>query len=123
MAATKTRTSIHAATTLTADAGADTTVSSAVDLTAGYGASLEIKLTNGGTGPTVAAQVQIQLSNDNTTYFNFGGPLVGKTSASGVAQWGGIRIPIGAKYLKLSSGSNTGQNVTLTADISEVTAL
>lgn len=121
MAATKTRTSIWASQTLTASA-ADTT-SSAVTLTTGYGASLNIKLTNGATGPTVAAQVQIQLSNDNTTYWNFGGPLVGKTSNSGVSSWAGIRIPIGAQYLKLVAGSNTGQNVTVDADISEVSTI
>lgn len=121
MAATKTRTSIAAAVTMTA-AAADVT-SSAVTLTTGYGASLDLKLTNGGTGPTVAAQIQIQLSNDNTTYWNFGGPLIGKTSNSGVSSWAGIRIPIGAQYLKIVTGSNTGQNVTLDADISEVSTI
>lgn len=121
MAAAKTRTAIHAGVTLTAAAG-DTT-SSAVDLTAGYGAALNIKLTNGATGPTIAAQVQIRVSADNTTYWNFGGPLVGKTSNNGVSEWGGIEIPIGVKYVKLVSGSNTGQNVTIDADIAEVTSV
>jgi hypothetical protein len=37
--------------------------------------------------------------------------------------WAGIEIPIGVKYLRLVAGSNTGQNVTVDADISEVTAL
>ena len=121
MAATKTRTSIWASQSLTAGAG-DTT-SSAVTMTTGYGAALNIKLTNGATGPTIAAQVQIRVSNDNTTYWNFGGPLLGKTANSGVQEWGGIPIPAGVQYLKLVAGSNTGQAVTVDADISELSTI
>lgn len=120
MASTKARTSIWATQTLTAGAG-DTT-SSAVNLVDGYGAQVNMKLTNGATGPTVAAQVQIQVSADDTTYWNFGGPLVGSTANSGVVSWSAT-IPIGVMYLKLVAGSNTGQNVTVDADIAEVTAL
>ena len=121
MASTKTRTAIWTAQTLTAGAG--NTTSSAVDLADGYGAALNIRLTNGATGPAIAAQVQIEVSNDNTEWFDFGGPLVGGTVNSEVVEWGGIEIPIGIKYIRLVAGSNTGQNVTVDADISEVTAL
>ncbi len=121
MAATKTRSSLASALTMTASAG-DVT-SSAVTLTTGYGASLNATLTNGATGPTVAGQIQIRLSNDNTTYTNFGGPLIGKTSNSGVSSWAGIRIPIGTQYVKIVTGSNTGQNVTAEVDISEVSTI
>lgn len=121
MATIKARTEIWAAQTLTAGAG-DTT-SSAVDLADGYGAALTIKLTNGATGPTIAAQVQIEVSNDNSEWVKFGGPLVGGTANNGVSSWGGIEIPIGIKYVRLVAGSNTGQNVTAEADISEVTAI
>lgn len=121
MASTKAVTAIWSSQTLTAGAG-DTT-SSAVDLSDGYGAALHIKLTNGATGPTVAAQVQIQVSADNSEYYNFGGALKGGTANSGVYSWGGIDIPVGVEYVKLVAGSNTGQNVTVDADISEVTAL
>lgn len=121
MASTKAVTEIFNNVTLTGSAG-DTT-SSAVTLDDGYGASLHIKLTNGATGPTIAAQVQIQVSADNSVYYNYGSPLVGLTTNNGVVSWGGIDIPIGVEYLKLVAGSNTGQNVTVEADISEVTAL
>ena len=118
---TKTRTSIWSSQTLTAGAG-DTT-SSAVDLQDGYSAALNIKLTNGGTGPTVPGQVLIQVSNDNSAWFDFGAALVGNSTNSAVVAWGGIDIPIGVKYLRLVAGSNTGQNITVDADISEVTAI
>ncbi len=121
MASTKVVTAIWSGTTLTAGAG-DTT-SSAVTLDDGYGAALGIKITNGGTGPTLAAQVQIETSQDNSEWFKFGGPLVGTTENSEVSSWGGIEIPIGVEYLRLVGGSNTGQNVTVDADVSEVAAI
>jgi hypothetical protein len=121
MATTKTVTAIWSSQTLTAGAG-DTT-SSAVTLDDGYGAALGIKLTNGATGPTVAAQVQIQTSQDNSEWYNMGGALVGGDGDSEVTSWGSIEIPIGVEYLRLVAGSNTGQNVTVDADISEVTAV
>lgn len=122
MAITKARTSIWSATTLTA--GAANTTSSAVDLSAGYGAQVNIQLTNGGTGPTVAAQVQIQVANDTggTLFVNYGGPLVGSTTLSVVTSWS-VDLPIGVNRLRLVAGSNTGQNVTVDADISNVTGI
>ena len=120
MATTKAVTAIWSGQTLTAGAG-DTT-STAVDLSTGYGAQLHVKLTNGATGPTVAAQVQVQFSADDTEYYNNGGPLVGNTDNNGVESWT-IPVPIGVEYVELVAGSNTGQNVTADADISNVTAV
>jgi hypothetical protein len=121
MAATKTTTVIWNGQTLTA--GAANITSNVVTLTGGYGASLNIKLTNGATGPTLAAMVQIQVSADNAEWFDLGGALSGSTANVGVYSWGGIDIPMGVKYLRLSAGGNTAQNVTVDADITEVTAL
>ncbi|MCE9546917.1 MAG: hypothetical protein K8T25_15690 [Planctomycetia bacterium] len=123
--ATKSRTSINSGTTMTAGAG--DVSGTAVDLSASYGAQLDIKLTNGGTGPTVAAQTQIQVAADYnagspTLWTNFGGPLVGSTANSGTASWS-VQIPFGPAAIRLVTGSNTGQNVTLDADISIVTAM
>lgn len=120
MASTKAVTAIWSSQTLTAGAG-DTTAT-AVTLDDGYGAALHVKLTNGATGPTVAAQVEIQVSADNSEWYEMA-TLIGGTANSGVYSWGGIEIPIGVEYLRLVAGSNTGQNVTVDADISEVTAL
>jgi hypothetical protein len=125
MGATKSRTSIWSATTLTAGAG-DTT-SSVVDLSSAYGAQINIKLTNGGTGPTVAAQVQAKVANDYnagspTLLVNFGGAFQGGTTNSGV-YYCSIEVPVGVSAIELVAGSNTGQDVTVDADISIVTAL
>jgi hypothetical protein len=122
MAATKTRTALHSGTSLTAGAGNVT--STTVDLSASYGAVVDIRLTNGATGPMVAAQVQVQVAADaaGTLWVNFGGPLVGSTTASAASSWS-VEIPIGVAAVRTVSGSNTGQAVTLDADVSSVTGI
>ncbi len=121
MATTKVVTAIWSGTTLSASS-ADTTATVVV-LDDGYGASLHIKLTNGSTAPTIAAQLIVEVSADNSERYEFGFPFVGNLVNSGVESWGDISIPIGIEYLRLVGGSNTGQDVTVDADISEVTAL
>jgi len=118
MASTKTATALFNTTTLTADAG-DTT-SSVVSLVDGYGAAAFLKLENGATGPTIAAQIQIELSGDNTEWYKFGGALVGSTANDAITSWAAIEIPIAAKYLRLVAGSNTDQDVTADADVVEL---
>jgi hypothetical protein len=122
MALTKSRASIWSGQTLTAGAG-DTTAST-IDATGFYGSQINIKITNGGTGPTVAAQVQIRVANDAaaTLVTNFGGAFVGGVTNSGV-YYASIEIPIGVGAIILVAGSNTGQNVTVDADIGKVTAV
>jgi hypothetical protein len=125
MAATKSRTTIWSSQTLTAGAG--NTSSSWVDLSGAYGAQLDIRLTNGATGPTVAAQVQILVAaNYNSGSPSlptwFGGAFVGGTTASEI-DYISVEIPIGVAAIQLVAGSNTGQNVTVDADIAIVTGV
>jgi hypothetical protein len=85
-----------------------------------WGACLHMKLTNGATGPTVPAQIQVEVSPNKIAWFKFGGIWMGSTANSGIKSWGGIIIPMGTGYLRLVAGSNTDQNVTIDADISRV---
>jgi hypothetical protein len=122
---TKTRTSIWAAQTLTA--GAANTNGSWIDLSAVFESQIDIKLTNGATGPTIAAQVQVQVADDYnagspTLVVNYGGALVGGVANSEVDYFS-VTIPIGVAAVRLVAGSNTAQNVTVDADISKVTAI
>lgn len=126
MAATKVRTSIWASQTLTASAG--NTTSSWVDLSGGYGAQLDFKLTNGTTGPSVPAQVQVQVGNNwnagsPSLVTDFGGPCVGDINGSNFYRAFSVEIPPGVAAVRLIAGSNTGQNVTVDADVSNITAL
>jgi hypothetical protein len=120
--AVKTRTALAAAVTMTAGAG--NVSSSTVDLSAAYGAQVNIQITNGATGPTVAGQVQVQVANDTvpTLWVNYGGALVASVTNSAVTSWS-VEIPQGVAAVKIVSGSNTAQACTLDADISVVTAL
>jgi hypothetical protein len=120
MASSKTVTVVRNNVTMTAGAGDST--SSSTDLTDGYGATALVKLTNGGTGPTVAAQVQIQVSGDDSNYYDYGGPLVGNTDNSGVESWA-IDIPASVEYVQFVSGSNTGQDVTLRVEVNELSKI
>lgn len=124
-APTKARTSIWSAQTLTAGAG--NTNSTWLDLHNTFESQIDIVLTNGVTGPTIAAQVQVQVANDYNsgaptlpTYF--GGALQGSITNSAVLYFS-VTIPIGVEAVRLIAGSNTGQNVTVDADISTVTAI
>ena len=120
MATIKAVTVIENNTTLTAGAGDD--VSTGVNLDDGFGAQLHLKLTNGGTGPTLAAQVQIEVSPDDTNWYEFGGPFVGSTVNSAVVSVS-VDIPIGIEFVRTVSGTNTGQDVTVRAELSEITSV
>ncbi len=115
----KSPTVVRANVTMTASAGNAT--SSSVNLTDSRGAVCDIKLTNGATGPTIPAQVQVEVSEDDSNYYAFGGPLKGNTDNNGIESWGGIAIPASARHVRFVSGSNTGQDVTMRIGVSEIT--
>ena len=105
---------------LTAGAGDQT--ATAVNLTDGYGGTYDVKITNGGAAPDIAAQTQIQTSPDNSNWFDYGGPLVAGLTNSAVYSWL-IDIPVGVQYVRSVAGSNTAQDVTIRESLSEVTAV
>ncbi len=122
MATTKTVTVLDNNVTLVA-AAADHT-SSVWDLVDGYGGVLDIKITNGATGPTIAATAIIWTSPDNSNWYKLPGGSLGSTLGNAVVtSWGAIPVPIGTKYLKVVSGSNTGQNVVIRVEGTEVVAV
>jgi hypothetical protein len=120
MASTKVVTVLDGNVTLTA--GAADHESSVWDLADGYGGVLHLKNTNGATGPTVATQSQVWGSPDNSNWYKVGG-AIGWTLGNGIVSSLSVPIPIGYKYAKVVSGSNTGQNTTFRAEGSEVSAI
>lgn len=120
MALTKSSTVVHNSITLTAGAG-DTT-SSTQDLTASYQHTARIRISNGGTGPTIAAQCKVQVSEDTTSgNFMTLATVIGTTVNSDVVEVS-VAIPDTAQQVRFVSGSNTGQNVTLRVVLDKVTA-
>lgn len=100
-------------------AGAANHDSSVADLTDGYFAGLVIKMTNLATGPTLQAQAQIRVSLDGTNYYDFAGAISpGTVALAEISR--AVTLPIWAKYAKVVSGSNTGQNVTIRVECGEV---
>lgn len=125
MAATKTYTS---PTTFGVNGITATTTSSWVDLSGGYGATVNLSIVNGATGPTTAGQFQVQVADNYnagspTLIVNFGGPLVGSTANSGSASWP-VEIPIGIEAVRVVyTAASTPADSTATADVSNVTGI
>lgn len=123
---TKTARTLIAAGTSNA-AGA--TTRGTVDLRTKQGGLLTIKLTNGGTGPTVQATCNILVAHnagatptaasagtDWKTVWSFGG---GTTNSAITEQsWD---VPPGVMHLEVEVTGNTGQAVTCEAFLSEIT--
>jgi len=122
MATTKVVTVLSNDVTITKDQGAEAVASADWDLDNGFGGQLYIEVTNGATGPTVAAILQIYASPDDTTYYKFGGALGSTLGNNAVTTWS-IPIPIGVEFIRVMSGSNTDQDVVVRVEGSEVTAI
>lgn len=116
MALTKSGTARAVQASATNTAGSTTTTSGQ---STGYGTSGVAKITNGGTGPTVACSVYLDWSADNTTFYS--GPSIGSgdTVASSVTLIP-YSLGIGSggdwAYYRLRFTGNTGQSVTVEAE-------
>ena len=109
---------------------AGSTTRGRLDLTAAYGGTLTIKLTNGGTGPTVQCTANVLVAHnavqpaagsagvDWKTLFTFGGG----TTANAVTEQS-IQIAPSVMQLEVEFTGNTGQSVTCEAFFSELTTL
>jgi hypothetical protein len=119
MAATKNlRTIIAAATSNGAGA---TTTGTVVNLTTAYGGFVTLKLTNGGTAPTVAAQFNVYTSGDNTNFKLFQ-VFVGDLVNNSVNQWS-LDIAAPVMYVRVDCLGNTVQAVTCEAFLQELTTI
>ncbi len=113
MAASKSNTVLQTSGTLTA--GTPIT-SSVVTLTTYDFATFVALVTNGATGPTLPAIVTIQISMDNTTFWNayvFTAGITASTTYTFVQD-----LPPGIQYMKVNFASNTAQNCTVASHIS-----
>jgi hypothetical protein len=117
MATTKVVTVLMDNVTVTAGGSA---TSITLDLQDGYGAALAIKITNGATGPTVAAQAQIWISPDNSNYYAFGGALIATLGNNVVTSWL-VPIHMAVKYVYVIVSGNTGQSIVARVSGTEVT--
>lgn len=84
--------------------------SAIVDNHVGYGMTLTVGVTNGGTPPTVPATVTVFVSFDNTTFIQWAQDVAG-VSASTTYTFG-YQLPPEIAYAKAVVGGNTAQSVT-----------
>lgn len=120
MGATKTLVTLFNNETLTA--GNPDEESAVASMPGGYGGTVQIEITNGGTGPTVPAECEIWTSPNNSKWYKFGNPLVAGVAASTSYPWS-RDITIGHQYLKLKAGKNTVQDVVIHATMSYASEL
>lgn len=126
--ATKNPRTVIAAATSNA---AGSTTRGTVDLRTAFGGLLTIKLTNGGTGPTVQAEARVLVAHDSgatptaasagtdwkTIYVVSNG-----TVANTVTEWS-VAVDQSVMHLEVEVTGNTGQAVTCEAFLSELTSI
>ena len=111
--------------------GAGTTTRGIVDLRTAMGGLLTVKVTNGATGPTVAATVNILVAhNSGSTPPAAGAGADWKTiysfahsvTANAIGEWP-VPIDPGVMHLEVEVTGNTVQAVTCEAFLSEITSV
>lgn len=129
-----TATATKAARTLIAAAtsnAAGATTRGTVDLRTAFGGLLTIKLTNGGTGPTLQAEARVLVAHNTGSTPTAAGAgadwktiyVVGNgTSASTVGEWS-IPIDQSVMHCEVEITGNTGQAVTCEAFLSELSSI
>jgi hypothetical protein len=119
MASTHTKRTVIAAATSNA-AGA-TTSGTEVDLSTRYGGLLNVRITNGGTGPTIGADVVVYTGSATGEKREFSRQTAPVTN-SAVTDFV-VEIPPGTMFLNLDVTGNTGQAVTIEAFLQELTTI
>lgn len=120
MALTKTTTVVANSITMTAGAG-NVTSGADTDLSTYYKVGVAILFTNGGTAPTIAPQVEVQIcETSGGTYIDVA-TVTGGLVNSGLTPYY-VPLPDETKFYQIVSGSNTGQAVTLRAVLYGITA-
>lgn len=129
-----TATATKAARTLIAGAtsnAAGATTRGTVDLRTAFGGLLTVKLTNGGTGPTLQAEARVLVAHNTGSTPTAAGAgadwktiyVVGNgTSASTVGEWS-IPIDQSVMHCEVEITGNTGQAVTCEAFLSELSSI
>lgn len=129
-----TATATKAARTLIAAAtsnAAGATTRGTVDLRTAFGGLLTVKLTNGGTGPTLQAEARVLVAHNTGSTPTAAGAgvdwktiyVVGNgTTASTVGEWS-IPIDQSVMHCEVEITGNTGQAVTCEAFLSELSSI
>lgn len=119
MAATKTKRTIIAAATSNSAGG--TTSGTEADLSTAYGGVLTCRITNGATGPTVAADLVVYVGSATGEKREFA-RMTSQTGNNAVTDFV-VEIPPGVMFLNVDITGNTGQAVTAEVFLQELTTI
>jgi hypothetical protein len=90
------------------------------NLTATMGSVWTLHFVNGGTGPTIGCSAQIDISYDGTAWRQYGGIITAPTTNSAVLDVA-VEIPPPVLHTRVTFFGNTGQAVTVSAEIENIT--
>lgn len=102
------------------NSAAGTTTGTAADLTASDGCEINAKCTNGATGPTLPCRYRVQVSNDNSTWYDYYSETA-QTGNNVVTTFQPVYLGPEVMYARTVFDSNTGQAVTVVSDGMKVT--
>ncbi len=120
MASTKTAKTFQSSATNTAGS---TTTGSTVSLTTSYGCLMTAKITNGATGPTIACDFIVEVSNDN---FSADTKEIFRATASvgnNDVNYYTFELPPAVMYARSKFSGNTAQSVTVECTGEELTTI
>ncbi len=110
MTATKTARTLQASAS---NGAGSTTTATTWDLRTAFGGVVQARVTNGGTGPTVACTVTVNISVDGSAWRQYAAATAGTTN-SGVYDFV-FEIAAPVMYAQVVFSGNTGQAVTVEA--------
>ena len=105
----------------TSVAAAGSATSALITNSTGYGVTITVQVTNGGTGPTIPATVTIQISADNTTFVTWASDIAGTVASTSYTF--GYQLPPEVSYARVQVTGNTAQAVQAIAQYNQLTAL
>jgi hypothetical protein len=92
------------------------------DLTTKMGSIWTLHFLNGATGPTIGCSAQVDISYDGTAWRQYGGIITAGTG-NNAAQDAVVEIPPPVMHSRVTFFGNTGQAVTVSAEIESITGI
>lgn len=105
----------------TSNSAGGTTTGTGFDIRTAFGGLLVGRVTNGGTGPTLPCEMLVDVSHDNSTWFQFSRQIA-QLGNSVVADLE-VEVPYSTMYVRVRFTGNTGQAVTVEAYLHETTSI
>lgn len=129
MSNTTLTTTVHTLVAAGTSNAAGATTRAVLDIRGALGGFLQLKITNGATGPTAQCEGRVLVAHntgatpaagaagaDWKTIWRFGGG----TANNGVTESGAIEVPFGTQHVEVEFTGNTGQAVTVEAVMTKV---